>query len=53
MWATFAGLLAAIVLMFLNSLVETRFRRLTETREHIRETIVRTKRELSLPEESN
>lgn len=50
-WATFAGLLAAIVLMFLNSLVETRFRRLSETREHIRETIVRTKRELSLTED--
>ncbi|MSR56368.1 MAG: MotA/TolQ/ExbB proton channel [Planctomycetaceae bacterium] len=50
-WATFAGLFAAIVLMFLNSLVETRFRRLTETREHVRETIVRTKRELSLPED--
>lgn len=50
-WATFAGLLAAIVLMFVNSLVETRFRRLSETRAHIRETIQRTKRELSTPED--
>ena len=47
-WATFAGLFAAIVLMFLNSLVETRFRRLGENREHVRETIARAKRELSL-----
>lgn len=50
-WATFAGLFAAILLMFVNSLVETRFRRVTETRGHIRDTIVRTKRELSLPED--
>jgi biopolymer transport protein ExbB/TolQ len=47
-WATFAGLFAAILLMFLNSLVETRFRRLGENREHVRETIARAKRELSL-----
>lgn len=50
-WATFAGLLAAIVLMFLNSLVETRFRRLTETREHIRDTIALAKRGLALTED--
>ena len=47
-WATFAGLFAAIILMFLNSLVETRFRRLGENRQHVRETIARAKRELSL-----
>lgn len=47
-WATFSGLMAAIVLMFINSLVETRFRRLAENREHVRETITRTKREMSL-----
>jgi len=52
-WATFAGLLAAIVLMFLNSLVETRFRRLGENREHVRETIARAKRELSLVSEGD
>lgn len=47
-WATFAGLVAAIVLMFINSLVETRFRRLSENRQHVRETVARAKRELSL-----
>jgi len=47
-WATFAGLSAAIFFMFLNSLVETRFNRLTEMRGQIRDTIARTKRELAL-----
>ena len=47
-WATFAGLVAAIVLMFINSLVETRFRRLSENRQQVRETVARAKRELSL-----
>jgi len=47
-WSTFAGLLAAIVLMFLNSMVETPFRRLAENRAHVREMILRVKRELSL-----
>lgn len=47
-WATFSGLMAAIILMFFNSLVETRFRRLAENREHVRETITRAKREMSL-----
>ncbi|MBM4076335.1 MAG: MotA/TolQ/ExbB proton channel, partial [Planctomycetes bacterium] len=42
-WATFAGLLAAIVLMFLNSLVETRFHRLSENRRQVRETVARAK----------
>jgi biopolymer transport protein ExbB len=51
-WSTFAGLTAGILLMFLNSVLETRFERLAENREHVRDTIVRTKRELSLlPEE--
>lgn len=51
-WSTFAGLTAGILLMFLNSILETRFERLAENREHVRDTIVRTKRELSLlPEE--
>jgi len=51
-WSTFAGLTAGILLMFLNSILETRFERLAESREHVRDTIVRTKRELSLlPEE--
>jgi biopolymer transport protein ExbB/TolQ len=47
-WSTGAGLLAAIVLMFVNSIVETRFRRLAENRAHVRETVARAKRELSL-----
>ncbi len=47
-WSTFAGLMAAILLMFLNSMVETAFERLTESRGHVRETIARAKRELSL-----
>jgi biopolymer transport protein ExbB/TolQ len=47
-WSTAAGLLAAIVLMFVNSIVETRFRRLAENRAHVRETVARAKRELSL-----
>lgn len=52
-WSTFAGLTAGILLMFINSILETRFERLSENREHVRDTIVHAKRELSLmPEES-
>jgi biopolymer transport protein ExbB/TolQ len=47
-WSTFAGLIAAIVLMFLNSLIEPKFNRLAENRAHVRETVARAKRELSL-----
>ena len=47
-WSTFAGLIAAIVLMFLNSVFETGFERLSENRRHVRETTARAKRELSL-----
>ncbi len=47
-WTTFAGLIAAVVLMFVNSVVETRFRRLSECRTHVRDTVARAKRELSL-----
>lgn len=47
-WSTFAGLTAAILLMFLNSLVEPAFRRLAENRVHVREMVARAKRELSL-----
>ena len=47
-WTTFVGLISAIILMFVNSIVETKFRRLSENREHVRETIARTKRELAL-----
>ena len=47
-WSTFVGLFSAMTLMFINSIVETRFRRLTENRQHVRETVARAKRELSI-----
>lgn len=47
-WSTFAGLAAAIVLMFVNSLLEPRFARLGENRANVRETVARAKRELAL-----
>ena len=50
-WSTFAGLSAAVVLMFLNSALEPRFRRLSENRTHVRETVALAKRELSLSSE--
>lgn len=46
-WSTFAGLIAAMILMFINSIVETQFQRLAENRQHVRETVARAKRELS------
>ena len=47
-WSTFAGLTAAILLMFINSILEPPFQRLSEQRRHVRETIAHAKRELSL-----
>ena len=47
-WSTFAGLSAAIVLMFLNSLLEPNFVRLTELQQQVRLMIGRVKRELSM-----
>lgn len=47
-WSTFTGLAAAIVLMFLNSLLEPRFNRLVNNRDAVRQTVARAKRELSL-----
>lgn len=47
-WSTAAGLFATVVLMFLNSLVETGFLRLAEHRLHVRDTVARAKRELAL-----
>lgn len=47
-WSTFAGLAAAIILMFVNSMLEPRFQRLTTNRDHVRDMIARAKRELSL-----
>lgn len=45
-WGTVTGLLATIVLMFLNSWLEPGFQRLTENRAHVRATVARVKREL-------
>jgi len=47
-WSTAAGIVAAMVLMFLNSCLETPFGRLSENRRHVRETVARAKRELSM-----
>ena len=47
-WSTFAGLISAIVLMFINSLLEPRFSRLSENRDHVRKMVARAKRELSI-----
>jgi biopolymer transport protein ExbB/TolQ len=47
-WSTFTGLFAAILLMFVNSLLEIRFQRLTDSRTHVREMVARAKRELGL-----
>ncbi|MEZ6055882.1 MAG: MotA/TolQ/ExbB proton channel family protein [Planctomycetaceae bacterium] len=52
-WSTFAGLTAAIVLMFVNSFVETGFARLSENRRQVRETVARAKRELALASTPN
>lgn len=45
-WGTVAGLMATVVLMFLNSWLEPGFQRLAENRSHVRETVARVKREL-------
>jgi biopolymer transport protein ExbB len=47
-WSTFVGLFSAMTLMFINSIVETKFHRLSENRLHVRETVARAKRELSI-----
>ncbi len=47
-WSTFCGLAAAIILMFINSLLETRFERLTQSRSHVRDMVAKAKRELAL-----
>ncbi|MEM9702629.1 MAG: MotA/TolQ/ExbB proton channel family protein, partial [Planctomycetota bacterium] len=47
-WSTFAGLAAAILLMFIASLLEARFTRLVELRKDVRFAVARAKRELAL-----
>lgn len=47
-WSTCAGLVAAVVLMFFNSLVETSFGRLGENRLHVAQMMAKVKRSLAL-----
>lgn len=47
-WSTFAGLAAAVVLIFLNSLIEPAFTRLSESRAQVRDLTARAKRELAI-----
>ena len=47
-WCSFAGLISAIILMFINSWLEPSFNRLSEDRKLVRETVGRAKRELAL-----
>ena len=49
-WSTFAGLVAAITLMFIGSMVEPGFARLTENRLDVREMSAKVKRELTAAE---
>lgn len=51
-WSTAAGLIAAMLLMFINSCLETPFGRLSENRRHVRETVARVKRELAFAEQA-
>ena len=46
-WSTGVGLMAFILLLFLNSFLEPPFVRLAENRQHVRDTVARAKRELS------
>lgn len=46
-WSTFAGLVAAIVLMFVGSIVEPGFGRLAENRTDVREMASKAKRDLN------
>ncbi|RMG40554.1 MAG: MotA/TolQ/ExbB proton channel [Planctomycetota bacterium] len=50
-WSTFAGLVAAIVLMFVNSVLEPGLLSLTEHRRQVRAMIARAKHVLCLPEQ--
>jgi biopolymer transport protein ExbB/TolQ len=47
-WSSFAGLLAAIILMFTSSLSEVRFGRLSECRTSVRQLVATARRELQL-----
>ena len=47
-WCTGVGLLAFIILIFINSYLEPTFQRLSDNRRHVREMVSRVKRELTL-----
>ena len=47
-WSTFVGLASAILLMFLNSILEPNFSRLAQNKQHVRDMVASSKRELSL-----
>lgn len=47
-WSTFCGLAAAIILMFVNSLNETKYERLTDSRTNVKNMVARAKRELAM-----
>jgi biopolymer transport protein ExbB/TolQ len=47
--STFAGLAMAVILMLVNSGVETLFNRIVENRRHVREVVLAAKRELMTP----
>ena len=47
-WSTCAGLVAAVLLMFVNSMVETPFLRLAENRQHVAQMVAKVKRVLAL-----
>lgn len=51
-WSTFAGLTSAILLMFVNSWLETSFGRLAQNRLHVREMVAHAKRELTFGSEN-
>ncbi len=46
-WCTVVGLVATLVLMFINSIIEPRFQKLQENRTAIRDAVQHVKRELS------
>lgn len=47
-WSTGAGLTAGIILLFVNGVLEPGFQRLIESRQTVRETVAKAKRELAL-----
>lgn len=52
-WSTFAGLIAAIALMFVGSFFEPGFARLSENRSDVREMAAKVKRDLTTTEQTS